>query len=279
MVGINVPIPVPMAYYSFGGWNQSLFGDTHMHGTEGVHFYTRGKVVTSRWPTRARRHGPDLGSRPRGFPTHQRLRPSGASTPRPRTSTIEETMADVTPMRIGDELVVADRRRAEVRSPFDGAVVGRGAGRRPRRTSTRPWPSRWPATGPAPCPPTSGPRSSTGPPPLLAERKEEFARSHLRRVGQADQDRPGRGGAGRRHLPLLGRGGPHAHRRDGPASTPARPGSASSASCCGCPIGVVGRDLARSTSRSTWWRTRWRRPSPPAARSCSSRRRPRRSPR
>jgi malonate-semialdehyde dehydrogenase (acetylating)/methylmalonate-semialdehyde dehydrogenase len=50
MVGINVPIPVPMAYYSFGGWNQSLFGDTHMHGTEGVHFYTRGKVITSRWP-------------------------------------------------------------------------------------------------------------------------------------------------------------------------------------------------------------------------------------
>jgi malonate-semialdehyde dehydrogenase (acetylating)/methylmalonate-semialdehyde dehydrogenase len=49
MVGVNVPIPVPMAYYSFGGWKASLFGDTHMHGTEGVHFYTRGKVVTSRW--------------------------------------------------------------------------------------------------------------------------------------------------------------------------------------------------------------------------------------
>jgi malonate-semialdehyde dehydrogenase (acetylating)/methylmalonate-semialdehyde dehydrogenase len=50
MVGINVPIPVPMAFYSFGGWKQSLFGDTHVHGEEGVHFYTRGKVVTSRWP-------------------------------------------------------------------------------------------------------------------------------------------------------------------------------------------------------------------------------------
>jgi malonate-semialdehyde dehydrogenase (acetylating)/methylmalonate-semialdehyde dehydrogenase len=50
MVGVNVPIPVPMAYYSFGGWKQSLFGDTHMHGTEGVHFSTRGKAVTSRWP-------------------------------------------------------------------------------------------------------------------------------------------------------------------------------------------------------------------------------------
>ena len=49
MVGINVPIPVPMAYYSFGGWKNSLFGDTHAHGMEGVHFFTRGKVVTSRW--------------------------------------------------------------------------------------------------------------------------------------------------------------------------------------------------------------------------------------
>ena len=49
MVGVNVPIPVPMAYYSFGGWKASLFGDTHVHGTEGIHFYTRGKVVTSRW--------------------------------------------------------------------------------------------------------------------------------------------------------------------------------------------------------------------------------------
>lgn len=49
MIGINVPIPVPMAYYSFGGWKASLFGDTHAHGMEGVHFFTRGKVVTSRW--------------------------------------------------------------------------------------------------------------------------------------------------------------------------------------------------------------------------------------
>jgi malonate-semialdehyde dehydrogenase (acetylating)/methylmalonate-semialdehyde dehydrogenase len=49
MIGINVPIPVPMAYYSFGGWKNSLFGDAHAHGTEGVHFFTRGKVVTSRW--------------------------------------------------------------------------------------------------------------------------------------------------------------------------------------------------------------------------------------
>jgi malonate-semialdehyde dehydrogenase (acetylating)/methylmalonate-semialdehyde dehydrogenase len=62
MVGLNVPIPVPMAYYSFGGWKNSLFGDTHAHGTEGVHFYTRGKVVTSRWPD------PSQGGVNLGFP-------------------------------------------------------------------------------------------------------------------------------------------------------------------------------------------------------------------
>ncbi len=60
MVGINVPIPVPMAYYSFGGWKSSLFGDSHVHGREGIHFYTRGKVVTSRWPEPEHR-GVNLG--------------------------------------------------------------------------------------------------------------------------------------------------------------------------------------------------------------------------
>ena len=50
MVGVNVPIPVPIAFFSFGGWRNSLFGDTHVHGMEGVRFYTRGKVVTTRWP-------------------------------------------------------------------------------------------------------------------------------------------------------------------------------------------------------------------------------------
>ena len=64
MVGINVPIPVPMAYYSFGGWKSSLFGDTHVHGTEGVHFYTRGKVVTSRWPDPPRVGQPRLPTNP-----------------------------------------------------------------------------------------------------------------------------------------------------------------------------------------------------------------------
>ena len=49
MIGINVPVPVPVGYYSFGGWTASLFGDTHAHGTEGFHFYTRGKVITTRW--------------------------------------------------------------------------------------------------------------------------------------------------------------------------------------------------------------------------------------
>jgi malonate-semialdehyde dehydrogenase (acetylating) / methylmalonate-semialdehyde dehydrogenase len=64
MVGINVPIPVPMAYYSFGGWKNSLFGDTHAHGGEGVHFFTRGKVVTSRWLD------PSHGGINLGFPQH-----------------------------------------------------------------------------------------------------------------------------------------------------------------------------------------------------------------
>ena len=60
MIGINVPIPVPAAYYSFGGWKQSLFGDAHMHGREGIMFYTRGKVVTTRWPDPMHR-GVNLG--------------------------------------------------------------------------------------------------------------------------------------------------------------------------------------------------------------------------
>lgn len=63
MIGVNVPIPVPMAYYSFGGWKNSLFGDTHAHGTEGVHFFTRGKVITTRWVDPSHR-GINLG-----FPT------------------------------------------------------------------------------------------------------------------------------------------------------------------------------------------------------------------
>jgi malonate-semialdehyde dehydrogenase (acetylating) / methylmalonate-semialdehyde dehydrogenase len=64
MVGVNVPIPVPMAYYSFGGWKSSLFGDTHAYGMDGVHFFTRDKVITTRWTDPSHR-GIDLG-----FPTN-----------------------------------------------------------------------------------------------------------------------------------------------------------------------------------------------------------------
>ena len=60
MVGINVPIPVPMAFFSFGGWKSSLFGDLHMHGMEGVYFYTRTKAITTRWPEVAERSASTL---------------------------------------------------------------------------------------------------------------------------------------------------------------------------------------------------------------------------
>ena len=60
MVGINVPIPVPMAYYSFGGWKASLFGDLHVYGPDGVRFYTRGKVVTAVGRSPPPRRGPRL---------------------------------------------------------------------------------------------------------------------------------------------------------------------------------------------------------------------------
>jgi malonate-semialdehyde dehydrogenase (acetylating) / methylmalonate-semialdehyde dehydrogenase len=62
MVGVNVPIPVPVGYYSFGGWKDSLFGDNHMYGPEGINFYTKGKVVTERWPD------PGTSSVDLGFP-------------------------------------------------------------------------------------------------------------------------------------------------------------------------------------------------------------------
>ncbi|MDT5337247.1 MAG: malonate-semialdehyde dehydrogenase (acetylating) / methylmalonate-semialdehyde dehydrogenase [Mycobacterium sp.] len=65
MIGINVPIPVPMAYFSFGGWKASLFGDSHAHGMDGVHFFTRGKAITSRWLD------PSHGGIELGFPQNQ----------------------------------------------------------------------------------------------------------------------------------------------------------------------------------------------------------------
>jgi len=67
MIGINVPIPVPMAFYSFGGWKDSLFGDHHIHGPEGVRFYTRGKAITARWPATNAAGPGDAGSM--HFPT------------------------------------------------------------------------------------------------------------------------------------------------------------------------------------------------------------------
>ena len=65
MIGINVPIPVPMAYYSFGGWKASLFGDTHAHGADGVAFFTRGKAITQRWLD------PSHGGLELGFPQNK----------------------------------------------------------------------------------------------------------------------------------------------------------------------------------------------------------------
>ena len=66
MVGVNIPIPVPMAFFSFGGWKDSLYGDLHMHGTEGVQFYTRTKVITTRWPPTDGSTGVSLA-----MPTHK----------------------------------------------------------------------------------------------------------------------------------------------------------------------------------------------------------------
>ena len=66
MVGVNVPIPVPVGYYSFGGWKDSLFGDHHAHGPEGVRFYTRAKAITTRWPHQEQR----AASASLNFPGH-----------------------------------------------------------------------------------------------------------------------------------------------------------------------------------------------------------------
>ena len=65
MIGVNVPIPVPVSYYSFGGWKNSLFGDSHAYGPDGIHFFTRGKVVTSRWLD------PSHGGLDLGFPQNR----------------------------------------------------------------------------------------------------------------------------------------------------------------------------------------------------------------
>src|SRR4029077_261967 len=81
MVGINVPIPVPVSYYSFGGWKGSLFGDLHMYGPDGIRFYTRTKVVTSRWPP------PAAGRNTTEPAGRRRRRPGIRRIPRPARST------------------------------------------------------------------------------------------------------------------------------------------------------------------------------------------------
>ncbi|TDD28036.1 aldehyde dehydrogenase family protein [Actinomadura sp. KC06] len=127
MVGVNVPVPVPMAYYSFGGWKNSLFGDTHAHGTEGVHFFTRGKVVTSPWPEPART------ARLTGFPGERPLPMRGwsrgpAAPPRPAGSAYNSSALFM--LRVA----------AASAPPSRGRALRRGS--RPRRSTGRtPWPS------------------------------------------------------------------------------------------------------------------------------------------
>ena len=118
MVGVNVPIPVPMAYYSFGGWKQSLFGDLHVHGREGVLFYTRGKVVTERWPDQA--HGAAL--RVPGAQVGRRSvsrQPGAVALGRERAAGVERDRRDVDRrLGIGRE---HDQRRAR-RHGFERAA-------------------------------------------------------------------------------------------------------------------------------------------------------------
>ena len=86
MIGVNVPVPVPMAYHSFGGWKNSLFGEHHVHGPDGVRFYTRAKVVTQRWPELERDASFDMPtarwSRAAGD-APQAVSPAGACPPSP----------------------------------------------------------------------------------------------------------------------------------------------------------------------------------------------------
>ena len=153
MVGVNVPIPVPVAYYSFGGWKASLFGDLHMYGPEGIQFYTRAKVVTSRWPDPG-----DLEGRP-GLPRRTGERPGPLRKRRaPRTvaptgavrGQRDEDRAARRPGRIGrlhDMLVAAQPEVDEV-IVSDVDPAGRlEEGRRrstgaSRRRPRRPWPRR-----------------------------------------------------------------------------------------------------------------------------------------
>ncbi len=137
MIGINVPIPVPMAFYSFGGWKSSLFGDTHVHGTEGVHFYTRGKVVTSRWlDPSPRRREPRV--------PHQQV--TGAARGRDHPSA---------PSPVGSGRASSSHLRRGARRRGPGRRDGRGGRRhpsRPPRPLPRPPPAARRAALPVPAP-------------------------------------------------------------------------------------------------------------------------------
>ena len=87
MVGVNVPIPVPLAFYSFGGWKHSAFGDQNQHGMDGVRFFTKLKTVTSRWPNATRRPGihdadPEVGLRVEGRGSRELTREGSCLDPR-----------------------------------------------------------------------------------------------------------------------------------------------------------------------------------------------------
>ena len=124
MVGINVPIPVPVSYYSFGGWKASLFGDTHMYGPEGINFYTRGKVVTTRWPDPATSRRSTSASRRTGddgsMSQPRALQRSSGSCPATERRSPESADADA-----------GDRGHGPRRRAADDAAVG--ARRRPRQ--------------------------------------------------------------------------------------------------------------------------------------------------
>ena len=128
MVGVNVPIPVPVAYYSFGGWKQSLFGDRHIYGPEGIDFYTRGKVVTSRWPDPATSKV-DLGSRRRGDELEMTCCDRGVGRRR-----LVETIA-LADERSGCAIRQTSARRREIRGWLAAEAVALRRSSRPRRLS------------------------------------------------------------------------------------------------------------------------------------------------
>ena len=251
MVGINVPIPVPVAYYSFGGWKDSLFGDTHMYGPEGINFYTRGKVVTSalarpghvdastsasRAPAeRRRRHD-------RARPAHRRHGPRRPEATQVRAldrahvfhSWSAQGLIDPLPIAVGAGLVLPGLRRQALprllqpagqrqhRLPAPEAGRGDpGAGRPADARSSR----RSPTT-PAARPPGSSPSSRPGDlePGVLHQR---------RRRGDRERDahgpaahRPAQGARRLPQLPRRHRRRDHADRRPAPLGrpSPAMPG-------------------------------------------------------